>query len=381
MPNRAKLRAVVTSGYIRRWIAAMVVVGVLWLMVDLIEVIGYYVRVAEVDRETMEELATGEHDYDFRVALCAITRVRNEERTLLEWISYHTVMGYSKFYIYDDCSKDATSEILKSMRRTNENITIFSKEAQGKCEKVPDENELLQEMFLAAKPECDYVGVFDVDEFVTKQPDLYAGSLTRYLAESDAPCMRMVWWLMGNDGQEERPEGLVIESYKRGRWAPIHMKSICRANIIIRWAFSLWPSEFISKYVYIDDWLDWDHAHRYETRRVRLPDGSVVPAPSQPFFLKHYYVKSLEDYLSNRGARKFTSNGEPNTFYQNVPLWRSFSFPGLSVASVFTASMVPKTLKEMKRYTSMPHWPRYTPSQGYPVDLKAFPQIQASKPS
>lgn len=135
------------------------------------------------------------------------------------------------------------------------------------------------------------------------------------------------------------------------------MKSICRAQIIVRWAFSLWPSEFISKYVYLDDWLDHDDGKPWETRKLELPSGEVVLGPSQPFFIKHYYVKSLEDYMSNRGNRLLTSNGEPNSFYKNVPLWRSFDLSTPSIATQFTKSMVPKTQKEMKRYTSVQGWP------------------------
>ena len=145
-----------------------------------------------------------------------MTRVRNEERTLLEWVSYHTIMGYSRFYIYDDCSQDLTPQILAHMASVNPNITVLH---HDECRKMPDENILMQEMLLRAKADkCDFVGVFDTDEFVTRQHDLYQGSLTSYLRNSEQPCHRLIWWLMGNDGIKERPpkDTLVIDTYKRG---------------------------------------------------------------------------------------------------------------------------------------------------------------------
>lgn len=216
VPRLGVLRGIVTSTLFVRLVVTILAILLLLFINDRIEDYRWERRIFKVDLETQEELANTRRDYDFSSTLCGLTRVRNEERTLLEWISYHTIMGYSRFYIYDDCSKDKTSQILAHMSSVNPNITVLK---HHDCEKVPDENILLQEMFLRAKSDkCDFVGVFDADEFVTQQYDLYQGSLTSYLRNSEMPCQRLIWWLMGNDGIEKRPpkDQLVIDSYQRG---------------------------------------------------------------------------------------------------------------------------------------------------------------------
>lgn len=214
------LKSVLTSAVVVRTFAAILVLFTLMHAYDRYEKYLREHTVFPVDRETQEDLSKTDYDYDFSSTLCGMTRVRNEERTLLEWVSYHTIMGYSRLYIYDDCSQDQTPHILAHMAKVNPNITVLH---HSECRKMPDENILMQEMLLRAKADnCDFVGVFDTDEFVTRQHDLYQGSLTSYLRNSEMPCQRLIWWLMGNDGIEERPpkDQLVIDTYKRGYASP-----------------------------------------------------------------------------------------------------------------------------------------------------------------
>lgn len=353
----------------RRWLVAIVVLLQVWYLIDFINWVQFKVTVYDIDAETEEELATSENDYDFRVSLCALTRVRNEEREVLEWVAYHTIMGYSRFFITDDCSTDNTTAILNAMAKVNPNITIFNND---RCDQKPDETRLLQRMFEVAKPQCEYTSVFDIDEFVSKQTDLWKGSLTSYLVQSESPCTRLLWWLMGNDGRMTQPKGLLIESYLHGKNHPCHMKSICRTDVIRKYAFSIWPSEFIAKYRYLDSWLKYWWAYDHEVRMIRLPSGYVTEAPSWPFFLKHYYVKDLEDYMGGRGARAVNSNGQPNPFYRSYNRWAYYNISDPTIAAPFTASMVSKTASEMTKYTSKPWWPTLPPKPPSPP----FPWIR-----
>ncbi len=46
----------------------------------------------------------------YNLSICAV--FKNEERYLREWIEYHRLIGVDHFYLYDNCSKDRSIDIL-----------------------------------------------------------------------------------------------------------------------------------------------------------------------------------------------------------------------------------------------------------------------------
>ncbi|PIA51410.1 hypothetical protein AQUCO_01100320v1 [Aquilegia coerulea] len=92
--------------------------------------------------------------------MCVCTMVRNQARFLREWVMYHARIGVQRWFIYDNNSEDAIDEVIESLERSGYRITrhvwlwIKTQEAG------------FAHCALRARQSCEWVGFFDVDEFL-----------------------------------------------------------------------------------------------------------------------------------------------------------------------------------------------------------------------
>ena len=127
--------------------------------------------------------------------LACITQIRNEAPRLVDWIKYHsTVIGFDHFLFYLDNSTDDSESILKSLQREY-SIEIKIVPIRGEYPDYPDTrgNSFIYndpkaslnlghsnwvaerqcasftEAFNVIKGEFDWIGIFDVDEWIVPQ--------------------------------------------------------------------------------------------------------------------------------------------------------------------------------------------------------------------
>lgn len=91
--------------------------------------------------------------------ICACTMLWNQASSLREWIMYHSWLGVEKWFIYDNNSDDAISEVIEELNSEDYNVSrhvwpwIKTQEAG------------FSHCVLKSREECRWVGFFDVDEF------------------------------------------------------------------------------------------------------------------------------------------------------------------------------------------------------------------------
>jgi hypothetical protein len=297
----------------------------------------------EVDSEDVERLLSNEQDYDFSKAICALTRVRNDKNAIAEWIAYHTVLGFSQFYIYDDCSTDGTPDFLRHLISLNHNIKVLAK---PHCNPEKTDRVIYNALFEEAKHHCQYIMAFEVNEFVTRQNDLYSHSLAQYLDDNNVAFMKMMWYTMGNDGRIKKPEGLVIESYLHGDYLPTESRTLVTSMFVQEWSLSTRPTrmrrvsnDIASLMVQTRDKPDRDVLFR----------GKVISAPGSPWFLKRYETKSWDDYTNAGSSSRQDPKGNQPGFL-NYEAWQAHNSTSLPLSRVFTAVMVSKTKQELNKY-------------------------------
>jgi hypothetical protein len=110
--------------------------------------------------------------------LAIVAIVKNEEAYLEEWIDFHTLVGCSQFYIYNNNSSDRTPEIL---------------------------------VFPAFKD-----SLLDV--------------LTDF---EDVSALALPWHMFGCSGHATRPAGLVIENYRMRAKIPPVMKDLGKFKSVV----------------------------------------------------------------------------------------------------------------------------------------------------
>lgn len=139
-----------------------------------------------------------------RVALCAI--VRNEIRSIVEWLAYYKVLGFTDFVIYDNDSTDGTTEMLRALDEAGELLHLpWPHQMGARPQRLAYEH---------ARKHCDadWLAFFDADEFLVLHRD---ASITAFLARfpDEVSAVAVNWIVFGSGGQSTYRAAPVSERF------------------------------------------------------------------------------------------------------------------------------------------------------------------------
>jgi glycosyltransferase involved in cell wall biosynthesis len=138
------------------------------------------------------------------LAACAI--YRNEARYLREWVEFHLLVGFERFYLYDNGSDDNHLEILQPYIADGTVVLEHWPISPGR--------HLAYERCLAKRrQEARWIAFFDIDEFLFSPlgrpvPEI-VGEFEQY------PGIGANLLPFGTSGHKTEPDGLVIENFVR----------------------------------------------------------------------------------------------------------------------------------------------------------------------
>jgi hypothetical protein len=295
--------------------------------------------------------------------LCMITRVRNSAEWLPEWIEYHHLLGASKLFIADDCSNDNgyTRKILEYYGSLGFVQPYFEYDARHPCGEKwkPDEDYLISWTFQRAKKDgCDWIAMTDIDEFIVYLTPEWqqTQSLLPYLSQSLLPFVKLLWLEMSTEGHIEKPKGLTIESSHNIRSDPRHSKSIVRADAISDWTFSHFSSHWEPHLICIYDSGARLQLQKLGTKIVTLPNGSTMKLPKGAIALKHFMMRSYEEFQRSRGKSTLSSSNAPNIYKNNSDSWRKAQFTTFDPSTEFTEAMA-KLVRQRLKSRDLPSVP------------------------
>ncbi len=157
------------------------------------------------------------------IAVCLV--VKNEEDSLAEWMAYHLAIGFDTIIVFDNVSTDRTADVIElfarhhDVRRINWANTTHDYQLDAYNFAVTH----LGNQF-------EWMAFIDCDEFLVPLRDETIGITLSRLP--DAAAVGAHWAMFGSSGHVQRPDGLVIEAFRRrsepGFWANQHIKSILR---------------------------------------------------------------------------------------------------------------------------------------------------------
>jgi hypothetical protein len=126
------------------------------------------------------------------IALCAI--VKNEIRSIIEWLAHYKALGFTEFLIYDNDSSDGTEIILQALDEAGELVYLDWPHAVG----VWPQRRAYEHARKHAT--ADWVAYFDADEFLVLRQDANIGEfLCRFPPVVSAVAVN--WVVFGSDGQ------------------------------------------------------------------------------------------------------------------------------------------------------------------------------------
>ena len=127
-----------------------------------------------------------------RIALCAI--VRNEIRSLVEWLAHHKALGFTEVVIYDNDSTDGTTDVLRVLDEAGELVHLPWPHSVGaRPQRLAYEH-------ARKHSDADWLAFFDADEFLVLHQDAsIAGFLARF--PDDVSAIAVNWVVFGSGGQ------------------------------------------------------------------------------------------------------------------------------------------------------------------------------------
>ncbi len=136
--------------------------------------------------------------------LAACLAFKNEAPYLREWIEFHRLVGFERFFLYNHASVDGQHEALAP----------YVEDGLVTVEDWPDVPAVQTDMYNRCLEqhghEARWIAFLDMDEFLFSPTGPLSELLTAY---EDAPGVVANWAMFGTSGRRTQPSGLVIESY------------------------------------------------------------------------------------------------------------------------------------------------------------------------
>lgn len=150
---------------------------------------------------------------------------RDREPWVKEWIAFHYLVGFRKFYFFAHNCSDNTADIVNELKK-HFDIKLFTvgsdvDRPQLKC---------YQDAYDKFGHEVDWMAFIDSDEFLFPAKHDSMGEPLNEFANQKLSALGVYWSCFGSSGHIAEPPGLIIENYKcRSNFSfgsNFHIKSI-----------------------------------------------------------------------------------------------------------------------------------------------------------
>lgn len=242
------------------------------------------------------------------IVICAIAKYENDY--LKEWVDYHLSIGFDKIYIYDnnDLGDDSAKKILEEYIK-EEKVVIF--DVKGKTSL---QLKVYNDFYYNYNNSFDYCAFIDLDEYIVFNQEQNIKNIKDFLFKyNKVDIYHLSWKVYGDNDKLYKEEGSCLKRFlipKEDNFCfnynfpeNRHVKSIIKGN--------LKNISFASN----------PHTIKNTNPIIKLKccncDGKEVDLNS-PFmtptfnvcFIKHFYTKTLEEYVKNKIKRKSVSTNK-----------------------------------------------------------------------
>lgn len=227
---------------------------------------------------------------------------RDSAPYLHEWLLFHRVQGFTRFYLYDNESTDDYLPVLAPWLRDG---TVRLKKWPGLAQQRP----MFDDCLKSVDADVEWLAFIDDDEFLFSANLRPIGeTLAAYAAHAGVVAS---WWLYGSGGHEKRTNEWTIERFTKSAGGPDqHVKCIVRPSRIA--AATISPHAFAPRdgFVLVNE-------------NFQPMTGPFNPAPTAAVLrVNHYLTKSWEECIERRFRRVEVNSGvlKPLTVEQ----WREW---------------------------------------------------------
>lgn len=224
--------------------------------------------------------------------LSTVSVFKNENEYFHEWLEYHLMMGVDHFYLYDQDGGLDAMELLRPYERaglvTRHPWTHFDGTKHDKTTKFWERDKSHIAYAHAAKnyrSETQWLQKLDIDEYmVLNEGGNDLKTWVKTIDERKVKSYRVYRYNFGNNGNIDKPTGLIIENYTMRELKYSAFKDASNGD-------------FLSSNRYHYNSHDWGHKF--------LKSGIVLTNPSDVgIHINHYYTKSYDEYRNRQNVMR-----------------------------------------------------------------------------
>ncbi len=237
-----------------------------------------------------------------RLGIAAI--FKNEHPYIIEWLAFHRLMGFDRFFIADNDSDDGSSELLAELHDAGLITRVRFPTPGGGAPQVPAYNALLAQF----GHEVDWLAFIDADEFIVPEPGWSVRDILSPLSDdARVGAIGMNWALFGSSGHQQTEPALVTERFTmrafQNQGVNRHIKTMVK-SVCCRLMENPHKAQLSAgHYVYPDGAvMAFDPKH---------PDGMSERVCWAGLRVNHYVIKSYEEFKTRKQPRgRATTNSQ-----------------------------------------------------------------------
>lgn len=256
----------------------------------------------------MADMLNNSMQKKYYLSACCI--LKDEDPFIMEWLTYHSLIGVEHFFIYDNESASPLGDNpLIAKFAAQGKVTLL--DAPGKTMQLPAYLHCLQTF----GPQTKWLAYLDLDEFICLEK---ASDMRPILGAYEAySALGLNWKCFSSSGHLSSPKGLVMDNY-RERFLHdlernLHIKSVIQPekNYDVHTSHSFYPN-------------DGEVAVGVDFRPMP-PANAMIPISWGTACVHHYILKSQQDAQRRmvRGRADIASDRptiDYNDFYEMVVL-------------------------------------------------------------
>ncbi|TAL44221.1 MAG: glycosyltransferase family 2 protein [Methylovulum sp.] len=256
---------------------------------------------------------------------------KDEFDYILEWLAWHRLAGFSRFFIADNNSTDGTRQLLEALNEAGF-VAILYIPQQVKAQLVA-----YQTMVNRYYNDVDAIAFIDADEFIVSDDDTTpAQHLESLFSDNHVAAVGLNWRIFGSSGNNQQESGLVIERFLKcardRRRCQHRIKSVVRPMLVSN--VHVHHCVILNDYKYINNDKENITFLNQERQPVRGQTGLTSAVSQGPLRINHYVVKSFQEFTEKkrkRGDVMFDPTREKTNQYFADHDFNDIEFPGASL--------------------------------------------------
>lgn len=216
---------------------------------------------------------------NYKNYLSATCIIKNEAEYMPEWLEYHLLVGFEKFYVYDNESTDNIKQILQPY--IDSGVVEYTY-WPGTAMQMPAYHDCVEKH----KNDTFWLAVIDIDEFVVADCKNVATSLHDF---EDSAAVVLQWLVYGDSGVVNKEPGLVIERFKSHNNLD-DTSEMCKSIIN--------PRKVEVKTLHLPcPMVGFNAANSIGETIIPLSNAKIQNGTYKNIHINHYIFKSREEFL------------------------------------------------------------------------------------